>query len=287
MMRWADSSTGYPILNETTLTYPTQVNSYIDMPVYPPTSRPYTCTTYFDSPIAYSHTWTLPTIYVQHLVNDIRVIARVNYFKETSVVCTAQGYPTPEFRWTDVTAGISYDGIDTLPINANGEGRYRCEATNAVRGESLTLSASLSTDITEGVPDYCPTTSTLSTASSTTTAASSLPTTTELAAECGRLMTQVPTDESTPPSGWSTLCYISQDDVELVSTQCRYLIENLPGGIGDYNDLLGSGGNFGCAVSSRADYIQAPNACFDNYQQTTTLAACPGCYRLFICIRYD
>jgi len=64
-MRWTDNSTGFPISNETTSTFPTQVNSFIDVPVYPPTSRPYTCRTFFDPPITYTFQWTLPTLYVQ------------------------------------------------------------------------------------------------------------------------------------------------------------------------------------------------------------------------------
>jgi len=285
-MAWSDNSTGYPINNGTTNTYPTQVNSYIDVPVFPPTTRPYMSTTYFDYPIAYRFTWTLPPLNVQYFVTNLVATARIRYFTDTSIVCTANGYPLPTFRINNLDTNEWFDAA-SIPVSANGVGRYRCTASNTIRGETVTLDDTISTDIIEAVPAYCPTTTTEATTTTTeATTTTSPPTTTpEPIGECGRLMSSVPPDQATPPSGWTPLCYISRSDTALLSTQCRNLISDLPAGYANYTDLMASGGNFGCTLATRADYVQAPQACYDDFQQTSMLAACPTCPRLFVCIR--
>jgi len=296
-MLWYDNSTGYPITNETTSTFPTQVNSFIDVPVFPPTSRPFFCRTFFDSPISYTYTWFLPTLYVQYFVTNILATARVKYFEETSLVCSAEGYPSPTFEWTDLNSGATFGGA-ILSISETGVSRYECVASNTIQGETQTIRTTIATDITQGVPEYCPTT-TESTTITTTVSTTEEPTTTttttteattnvitsEPVSECGTLLTETSPDDVTLPSGWSVLCYISSNDTQLLSTPCRNLIVDLPSGFSTYNELLQSGGNFGCALTQRSDFLQASNACVDDFQQTSILSSCPTCPRLFVCIR--
>lgn len=297
-MRWTDNSTGFPISNETTSSFPSQVNSYIDVPVYPPASRPYTSTTYFDPPITYTYTWLLPTLYVQFAATNVIATARIKYFGDSSVVCAADGYPVPTYRWTNLNTGATFNG-STLPISSNGVGRYECAASNTIRGVTQTVRTTLATDITQDVPEYCPTTPepTTTTEAPTTPPPTDPPTTSEAttvttttvtpepAGPCGRLMFEAPDNSTSPPTGWSVLCYISRSETTLLSTPCRDLIIDLPPGFPSYVELLRAGGNFGCSLTTRSDYLQAPNACYDNYQQTTTLASCGSCPRLFVCIR--
>jgi hypothetical protein len=296
-MLWFDNSTGFPITNETTSTFPTQVNSFIDVPVFPPTSRPFNCRTFFDPPLTYTYNWFLPTLYVQYFVTDVLATARVTYFEEPSLVCSAQGYPAPTFQWTNIDSGDTFDGA-TVPISETGVSRYACEASNTIRGQTQTIRTAIAADITQAFPENCPTTPEPTTTTVITTEVETEPTTTttepsttttttteEPIGECGRLLSQASSGDVTLPSGWSLMCYISRNDTALLSTQCRNLIIDLPPGFPTYNELLQSGGNFGCATTQRDDFLQATLACFDGYQQTSILASCPSCPRMFVCIR--
>jgi hypothetical protein len=297
-MLWFDNSTGFPITNETTSSFPTQVNSFIDVPVFPLTSRPYTCRTFFDSPITYAYEWTLPTLYVQYFVTNLLATARIKYFEETSLVCSAQGYPAPTFQWTNLDTGATFEG-DTIAISGEGVSRYECAASNTIRAETQTLRTVIATDITPDVPEYCPTTTKaptteppttttteiITTEEPTTTTTEPVTTTTEPVGECGRLLTPASPDSVTLPSGWSRLCYISRTDTALLTTQCRNLLIDIPPGFPTYEDLVQGGGNFGCSLTTRDDFLQATNACFDNFQQTSILGSCPTCQKMFVCIK--
>jgi len=295
-MLWFDNSTGYPLTNSTTNTFPTQVNSYIDVPVYAPTARPFTCNTFFDSPITWTYSWTLPTVFVQYFVTNVLATARVNYFQDTSLVCSADGYPAPLFTWTNLDTGATFAG-ETVSISGEGISRYECSATNAIRGQTQTVRSVIAVDITQGVPEYCPTTTAEPTTEPTTTTTTTTPepttvtttepptTTAEPIGECGRLLNIAPSDAVNLPSGWSRMCYVARTETALLTTPCRNLLVDLPPGYPTYNDLIQAGGNFGCSFTTRDDYLQATSACFDNYQHTSTLSACSSCQKMFVCVR--
>ena len=54
---------------------------------------------------------------------------------------------------------------------------------------------------------------------------------------------------------------------------------------GDYSNLLALGGNFGCGLSVRDDFVGSDYVCQDNYQQTITLANNPTATKMIVCIR--
>lgn len=288
-MAWSVEDTGSAIKNATTSTYPTVVNSYIDVPVYAPTSRPFTCTVYFDPNIDFRYVWTLPTIYVEYELRSVLTKTTVKYFENTLLTCLADGYPAPNYIWINEVTGVIVVN-QSIELPSYGFHHYTCEASNRISsGVTTILRTGVQLDLSPVWPQDCPTTSTTSTTTpspSPTTTEEPTTTTGEPIAECGRLLLVAPPGSiSFPDPRWTPLCYITRNETELLETPCRDLIVDLPPGYATYSELLASGGNFGCTLTQSSGYEDAENACFDNYQTTAKLGQCVSCQRLYVCIR--
>jgi hypothetical protein len=293
------SENGIIYTNATINTFNTQVNGRVQFPVYPPVTRAATANTYFQAPIAFNYTWLLPTLFVQYPVTNIAIALLSdyecgNYVNYTRLKCTAQGYPQPDFTWTDVGTGEVF-ATDTITLSNPGENEFICTARNYIRDVENTIQSQISVNVTDDEPTTCapdvsptePTTTTSEPTTEPTTTEEPTTTTTEPipVTECGSVLHVAPADAVVAP-GYGPLCFISrQNDSSNLGTPCRDLIQRLPPDIGGYTELLGRGGNFGCTILTRADFVGADNACFDNYQQTLTLGAVPTSSKLVVCIR--
>ena len=82
-------------------------------------------------------------------MKNLLATARVKYFQDTSLVCSAQGYPVPTFTWTNLDTGATFSG-DTVTISDEGVSRYECNASNTIRGATQSLTTVIATDITAG-----------------------------------------------------------------------------------------------------------------------------------------
>jgi len=288
------SENGRIYTNATINTFDTQVNGRVQFPVYPPITQNATANTYFVAPIEFSYTWTLPQIFVQFPVTNIAIEVQSdyecgNYVNFTRLRCTADGFPAPSFAWTDMSSG-EVIATDTITLNKAGVNDYSCTAKNAIRDQESVIETQITVNVSDDEPTTCapsptePITTTpeptTTTEEPTTTTSQEIPVT-----ECGSIMQVSP--EGTPIApGYSRSCFISrQNDTDYVNTPCRNLIQRLPPGIGDYAELLRRGGNFGCSLSTRQDFVGADTACFDNYQHTLTLAASPTSTKLIVCIK--
>jgi hypothetical protein len=288
------SETGFVYTNATINTFATQVNGLVRFPVYPPVTRAATVNTFFPAPITFTYTWTLPSVLVQFPVTNIAIETLSDfecgyYVNFTRLKCTADGFPAPSFTWTDVSSGEVFE-TDTITLRNPGENEFICTATNVIRDVDNIVGAEISINVTDDEPTTCapsvtptePTTTTKETTTPepTTTTTEAIPIT-----ECGSILRVAPDGTAVVP-GYGPICYISRaNDSAYLTTACRDLIQRLPPDIGDYTSLLARGGNFGCNILTRSDFIGADNACFDNYQHTITLAAAPTSVSLVVCIK--
>ena len=107
---------------------------------------------------------------------------------------------------------------------------------------------------------------------------------------CGNILHQDPVGG---PNGW-VLCYIDESDTAYHDTECRDLLDGIPG-YGNSSALLSAGGNFGCwhgnSGSQEGAYFAGnnvvSNSCRDNTQHSTKLNSWPtSTTTLGVCIRY-
>ncbi|ELT90262.1 hypothetical protein CAPTEDRAFT_205041 [Capitella teleta] len=104
--------------------------------------------------------------------------------------------------------------------------------------------------------------------------------------DCGSLMQRY-SDQSYLPEPWSSLCYITREDPELIDLPCKELLQDLRGK-GGAQELLDAGGNFGCwrSLLPVGEDPDISRSCRDNYQHDGNLSYCESCPVFAVCIRY-
>lgn len=85
-------------------------------------------------------------------VDNIAVSPRGPYYKDVTVHCTAEGYPLPTFKWTNLKNEDLADG-DTLVISGDVGDNYICIAANTIKGTAATRSRPMAIEVSPRPPD--------------------------------------------------------------------------------------------------------------------------------------
>jgi hypothetical protein len=72
-----------------------------------------------------------------------------NYVNYTRLRCTADGFPAPEFTWTDVSSGEVF-ATDTITLSTAGENEYVCTARNEIRDQETVLKSQITVNVSDG-----------------------------------------------------------------------------------------------------------------------------------------
>ena len=72
-----------------------------------------------------------------------------NYVNYTRLKCTADGFPAPDFTWTDVSSGEVFV-TDTITLSKAGENDYACTARNTIRDQEFAIQSQISVNVSDG-----------------------------------------------------------------------------------------------------------------------------------------
>lgn len=63
------------------------------------------------------------------------------------LTCSANGYPPPSFRWTNLRTNVSFDGPTLLVTSDDDQLNYRCTAYNTIQGVNCSIYTTIDTQV--------------------------------------------------------------------------------------------------------------------------------------------